>query len=383
MRWLTVAICCVILIWLGIGTFDQLAKNAGTRAKPVDPKVLDATTTTADVAPTKDEEPAAVLRNQFLSSPLSGQPFFQLLASSPSGSRGLESDRRLVAEHLLKVAPRSAFARVSLAELDLLSGNFAGATTHISRALSLGGPSSTALLDALAAMARNAETRPFVASLLADEPRWSSNLIMRLAPTSAQDEYLWAWANGDKRGEAAVVNALIRQNRVDLAYSAFLSFLEPQTTRSTTLPFDSNFKNLPGSGPFGWNLDNKAASFEPNGGLAVSSYGQTRRSIARQVSKLPPGLNRASIVWSGDISDGGNSFEWAIYCYTSTTPFWTMAAASLPSTPTLQTETLSIPEKECEYQRIELAGLPGDFPRTGRALIRNFEIKPLEQATAE
>ena len=60
-----------------------------------------------------------------------------------------------------------------------------------------------------------------------------------------------------------------------------------------------------------------------------------------------------------------------------------MRPTNLPSEPTLMTETFTAPENDCEFQRIELAGLPGDFPRTGRALIQSFEIEPLEQALTE
>ena len=60
-----------------------------------------------------------------------------------------------------------------------------------------------------------------------------------------------------------------------------------------------------------------------------------------------------------------------------------MRATNLPSEPTLMTETFTVPESDCDFQRIELAGLPGDFPRTGRALIQRFEIEPLERAPTE
>ncbi len=383
MRWLATLICWLILIWLGTSALIRLSEDSGDSAELSDPKLLNEVTSLGDRTLNTNEEPIAVLQQQFLAAPLSGEPFAEFLAASPSARRGLSSDRGRVAEHLLKVTPRSTYARISLAELDFLSGNYAAATQHISKALALGGPSSSALLDALAEMARNSQTRPFVASLIADQPRWSSTLIVRLASTSAQEEYLWSWADGDKRGEAAVVSALLRQNRLDLAYSAFLTFLEPEAVTSITVPYDANFKGLRGAGPFSWTVDNKAASFEPNGGLAASSYGPSRKSIARQATKIPAGLNRASIVMSGSVTDRGNTFEWAIYCYHSRTPLWTMRPTNLPSEPTLMTETFTVPENDCDFQRIELAGLPGDFPRTGRALIQRFEIEPLEQAPTE
>ncbi|MCH2458375.1 MAG: hypothetical protein MK186_10020, partial [Henriciella sp.] len=150
-----------------------------------------------------------------------------------------------------------------------------------------------------------------------------------------------------------------------------------------TAPFDAHFEGLPGAGPFTWSIDARAASFEPNGGLAVSSYGQTRKSIAHQVTKLPSGLAQAKIMMSGDISEGGNSFEWAIYCYSSRTPFWTLPATELSAEPVIIQEHISVPDADCEFQRVELAGLPGDFPRTGRALIQKLEISRQERSSTQ
>lgn len=383
MRWLGTVICWLILVWLGGGSLIRIFEASRASGELSDPKLLQEVTSPGDRTLNTDEDPIAVLQQRFLAAPLSGEPFAEFLAASPSARQELSSDRRRIAEHLLKVAPRSTYARISLAELDFLSGNYAAATQHISKALALGGPSSSALLDALAEMAKNSQTRPFVDSLIADQPRWASTLIVRLVSTSAQEEYLWSWADGDKRGEAAVVRALLQQGRLDLAYSAFLSFLEPEDPTATTNPYDSSFEGLPGTAPFTWAIDKKAASFEPNGGLAASSYGSRRQSIARQVTKIPAGVNRARVIMSGSLADNGNNFEWAIYCYHSRTPFWTMRPTNLPSEPTLMTETFTAPENDCEFQRIELAGLPGDFPRTGRALIQSFEIEPLEQALTE
>lgn len=383
MRWPTTLICWLILIWLGTGAAISLSESTRASGDLSDPKLSDEDTLLGDQTLINSGDPITALRERFLAAPLAAEPFAESLAALPSARRGLQSDRYLIAEHLLKVAPRSTYARISLAELDFLSGNYASATHHISKALALGGSSSSALIDALAEMARNPQTRPFVASLIADQPRWSSTLTMRLASTSAQEGFLWDWAEGDKRGEAAVVRALLQQSRLDLAYSAFLTFLEPEDSTATTTPYDLNFEGLPGTAPFTWAIDKKAASLEPNGGLAVSSYGSRRQSLARQVTKIPAGLNRARVIMSGSVTDRGNNFEWAIYCYHSRTPLWTMRPTNLPSEPTLMTETFTVPENDCEFQQVELAGLPGDFPRTGRALIRSFEIEPLERAPIE
>lgn len=383
MRWLATVICWLILIWLATGMLNRLTEDVGSHGPSSDPRVVDSNANSINHSAPASKESGQTIKRHFLAAPLSSGPFVELLSSTYSGAQARTPGRRRVAEHLLKITPRSTFARISLAEIDFLSGDYAGATHQISYALALGGSNSSALLDALVEMAKNPETRPFVADLIESKPRWSSTLLMRLAPTSAHKAYLWEWAEGDKRGEAAVVSALLRQDRIDLAYDAFLTFLTPESRVAMTAPFDAHFEGLPGAGPFTWSIDARAASFEPNGGLAVSSYGQTRKSIAHQVTKLPSGLAQAKIMMSGDISEGGNSFEWAIYCYSSRTPFWTLPATELSAEPVIIQEHISVPDADCEFQRVELAGLPGDFPRTGRALIQKLEISRQERSSTQ
>lgn len=176
------------------------------------------------------------------------------------------------------------------------------------------------------------------------------------------------------QSQAAFLNRLIEAQQFDLAYLAWLQFLPPSALADLEIPYDGGFKGKEGERPFNWAIRSSQAELLPDGGLTVTHFGRNTLRFASQMIRLSPGEYDLSVLASGRTEARGSYFQWEIRCLPDE-----RLVSSLPleeTTETLQPFdlTFSVPADACRFQRLQLVGVAGEYPRWSRLTTQRVDI---------
>lgn len=374
----------LLLLWLGLGLGERLAPGlvpaSGLVAGGHDE--IDGIDWTLVQDPLETPLTRRALQSSFLGAPLSARPFAIRLVSVSVRDSGHRELRRELGEHIRRIAPRNVTARLTLAELDYLDGQYKKTADGISQLMVLDRSNANTFLDVLASMAVQDNSRPAIMQLLGKQPAWGSRLISKLAGELGDKDFLIELAQNYPSSQSAVVRSLVTDGDLDRAYVAFLDFLDPSVRSALTIPFNGEFLDLAGAQPFNWRINRSFASLEQRGGLAVSFFGQGRPWIAEQTIKLSSGEHRARFIMQGDLYRGGGSFEWSLQCLEASEPLMLLPVSELAAVPEAKATSFSVPAKSCDFQLLRLSGIAGEFPRTARATVSEVAITPVAGTNA-
>ncbi|WP_018147483.1 hypothetical protein [Henriciella marina] len=373
----------LFLLWLGLNTLGSLAPNLLPSAVTGAHDGINRLDWTEIQSPLDDQNAQNALHSWFLGAPLSSRPFSVRMATIAPGDAELRLVRRRLTEHIIRIAPRNAHARLVLAEIEFQDGNFDRGALNISNLLSIGGANNSLLIDALVAMAAQTETRPAIEELLQGEPVWGARLVSNLAGKLDDTDLLIRWAIDYPQSHGDIVRALYNAGEVDEAYRAFLNFLPPGGNSDPTIPFDSRFLALDGSEPFNWRLSRNLASFEPGGGLGVSFFGQGNPTIAQQVIHLTPGDYNIQASMDGNLYERGGKLRWTVQCISSKSTQLALEVQELSSNKSSISGAFEVPAEDCDFQWLQLSGVAGEFPRPVRARIHEVLITDVSDGPAQ
>jgi len=334
-------------------------------------------------SPLENPNTAKVLRTAFLKDPLSQRPFGLLLSAISTTRSSLYTDRRALAEHVLRVAPRNAAARLTLVELYYRDGLYSETATNISKLIELDRENADLFLEVLAAMSAQSSSRHAVEEILSTQPDWGGQLISKMTSQSEDFDFLIKVSQNFPSSQSAVVGALVRAGDLEHAYAAFLHFLDEDTRNTPSVPFDGGFNDIAGPQPFNWRINRSFASFERYGGLSVSFFGQGHPLIADQIIRLSPGSYSAGFEMQGSLYRGGGMFAWSITCVKHDDVLLALPIETLPSVPASIEAKFTVPTANCDFQRLKLSGVAGEFPRTARATVTNVFIEPTDEVPAQ
>ncbi|HIM29174.1 MAG TPA: hypothetical protein EYG57_06420 [Planctomycetes bacterium] len=329
-----------------------------------------------------EREAAQTVQDIFIESPLSQRPFSISLSALPTKHPYSSEHRRALAEHILRVSPRSISARLTLAELNYREGMYRETAYHLSRLIELDRGNANSFLDILVAMSAQTHSRAAIEEILIAHPVWGDRLVSKLAQQSDDFDFLIALSREYPSTQSATIGALIRSGNLDRAHAVFREFLDKESLKSASVPYDNGFYGLTGAQPFNWRVNTSFARLRQSGGLEISFFGQGRPWIADQTLKLSSGAHIASFTMQGTLYPGAGHFAWSIGCIDGNEDLLNLSIKQLESTPVTISRVLNVPQKDCSFQRLRLFGVAGEFPRTARATVTNVEITRANEVAA-
>ena len=318
----------------------------------------------------EDPPPSALARLRALArlAPLSPEPYLV------NGAIALRSGDFERAEKLLlqarQLAPRSAAARILLADLWVAQGRTRDGFGELAAVSRLVPKSSEQIAPALAQYAKNPGAAPELARMIEGNPQLKQPLLAALAADPSNlplilqlDRVGPAGARGaSPPWQRILLGALVQQGQYRRSYELWAR-LSGQAGKRPLL-FNGNFQQLSAPPPFNWNLDAGGAGLaEPAGGrLRVLHYGRARIVLASQLLLLPPGEYQLTAPVSGTVVPG--ALAWTIRCLPKGAP---LAQAQVPSAGAMAA-AFRVPA-DCSAQLLELTGFELERPQDSDALI--------------
>lgn len=163
---------------------------------------------------------------------------------------------------------------------------------------------------------------------------------------------------------------LMQEGFGDEAYESWKSFTGVSEAKTESLPFNGRFADRKESPPFNWSTLYNRAEFQPAGGLYVSYPGTGEPVVVEQIMAAPPGRYLLQTKARGRMPANGGRLEWLVTCHGNQSPLARSPVALIRQAEieTIETE-VSIPDRACDYQTLQLLGRPGELPNTLRVEI--------------
>lgn len=223
--------------------------------------------------------------------------------------------------------------------------------------------------------------RPEGVAILEDELRQASPLALgaveKLIPTLDDMNVLMRLATQAPAFQRRVVDRLAREQGLEQAFIAWLSFLPSSEARGLSWPYDPAFVGSEAPPPFNWELLSEAERLE-EGGLLVRYSGRGSTVFARQAMVLGPGSYRLAAQMDGDLSGTGGQLVWQVKCVPDDHVIGFERVLSSSSMLSTQTLRFSVPPTGCNVQQLSLEGRAGPFPTRVRATVRHVAIRPAD-----
>lgn len=271
--------------------------------------------------------------------------------------------------------PRTVAARYFLADHYLKSGQTGPGLAEISVLARLVPQSLPNMAPFLAEYARSPGAAPQVKAVLQTHPQLEPVLLNTLAADAANADLimtLWSGRGGDeaRTWQGRLLSQLVESGRFDMARNSWSRFtgIAPQPGGL----FDPDFKSqaLP---PFGWTLASGPAGVaesEGTGRLHILFYGRDDLVLASQTLTLKPGRYRLSMNVDTN-SPPSKSLEWAIGCLPAANQ---IAVIALDRAGPIS-GSFSVPQANCQAQRLELRGLAPEFPEQADVTISKLKLQ--------
>lgn len=306
--------------------------------------------------------------------PLSDLPFMPLLIDA---SANQDLDRMLaLSEHVIQLNPRNRIARFVGAQIAVLSGEPETAMQSLANLLTLNPSQSETYLAEISVLAQTQVGQNAVIDALKSEPIWTGQLVRQLTRDVDDPEFLVRLFEYYPPGQNSYIRALADRGELERAHLTFLNFLPTELIGRTGVPFDGGFEGFPGAQPFNWRVHSEYASYEPQGGIYISFFGQGRPTIASQTLRLSPGTYSVQFEMNGRIHRSGGHLNWLMICSRSEEVLFELPITELLSSTTEFQLSFDVPDQQCTFQTLKLLGVAGEFPRTTRALLRRVDISP-------
>ncbi len=211
-----------------------------------------------------------------------------------------------------------------------------------------------------------------------DDERWLRAVFAELRRRRAPASVWRGLAIVSDAARPDYLAALIAQDRVADAFSAFLSFLPESRLADLSWPIDAGFTEIGRYPPFTWRLGARNAELLSEGGLYASYNGRGKPVLAEQVMPLGPGRYRFTAEMDGRATPQGGALIWRIDCIGADRKrLGEIAPEGVGDTPRAFAFDFVVPATGCRFQRLALAGAPGVYAKPARVVTRRVAIAHL------
>lgn len=306
-------------------------------------------------------------------SPVDELPYEAALANAVA--EGDADDTRKFALQALKRQPRSLAARLYLFRAAAESKDLDQLIAQYQRLVELRSLNRHVLSDALIGAVRHTGDWSTLLEYLESNPHTAGMLIDRLIrepnlPLQFQ-EVLKSYP--DK--QARYINRVMRDDGLKAAFLAWQSFSNQSNHDTASLPFNGDLSIRPEPAPFNWLVKSDLAEFQRSGGLYVSFPGRGNPTFIEQIFAAPAGSYTLRSEVIGRMPENGGALEWQLTCM-DTGQLISTSTLSLERSSTLEIfeSDIEIPLDACDFQKLELRGRAGAFPKTSRTEILSVSL---------
>ncbi|MCR9271109.1 MAG: hypothetical protein NXH72_14045 [Hyphomonadaceae bacterium] len=279
------------------------------------------------------------------------------------------------ADQALRRQPRSLAARLFGLSRAAQTGDYDRVIADYERVIELRAIDRNVLSDAIVGVFRGGGDWSALIEYLKSQPSTGRAILQRLMDEPVAVEDLESVIALYPQQQSRYLDRLIRDGATAQAFSAWQRFTGLADDALKSLPFNQQFEDLPAPPPFNWVISRERAEFQSRGGLYVTYLGTERPLMARQIISASPGDYILSTEALGRMPEEGGSLEWTLTCLgdNSRLAASQIELKTIGEQETFET-TLTIPETNCDFQRLDLWGRSGAFPKTSRTEILSVSL---------
>ncbi len=208
------------------------------------------------------------------------------------------------------------------------------------------------------------------------KPSWGVVVLRAIMESeNRKPEDLYSLVELYPRFHKAFLDYYIRTKRPNIAYEAFLQFTD-LNGKPLNVPYNPELKQWPGPAPFNWLVNPKTSRFLEYGGINVAYFGSEIQTAFSQVIKLTADEYNLETTLSGTGGLESGHFEWQVRCLDTNTVLLKHKIEKLSYSREQTVLEFTVPDTQCEFQRLSLRGYPGNFSQTITADVYKVNIVP-------
>ena len=287
---------------------------------------------------------------------------------------------RSFADQAMARQPRSLAARLFALSIAAQAGNFTQVIDDYERLIELRAIDRNTLSDALIGVFRASGDWSALVEYLKTAPATGQGLVRKLMNESVAAADLQSLIALYPEQQSHYLDRLVRDGAYLEAYEAWQTFTGVMGETLDEIPFNPTFEEQSAPPPFNWLISRDRAEFQSRGGLYITYLGTERPLMARQIVSAPPGDYELSTQALGRMPEDGGSLEWILSCLGSNTQIANSRIELQTISQPEQFEiTLTIPDEDCAFQRLDLWGRSGAFPKTSRTEILSVSLSKFSE----
>lgn len=302
-----------------------------------------------------------------VSGPIDPLPYEAALANAIS--RGDKTAADGLARQALKLQPRSLSARLYFLNAAVERADYDAVLAQYERLVEIKSLNDDLLADAIIGVFRiSGEWGPLLGYVNA-QPMTGELLVARLMDEKILPSKLEPVLCFYPKLQSRYLNKLVGEGAYQQAYGAWRLFSN-LTDRQIDIPFNGFFIQSSEPPPFNWKINSARADFQEKGGIYVTYSGIGSPLIMNQILNARAGSYILKTEAKGRAPENGGMLEWRLNCLESGAELlqFSIRLNRISEREVIETKVV-IPESECNFQKIELFGKPGEFPKTSKVEI--------------
>jgi hypothetical protein len=279
-------------------------------------------------------------------------------------------------EEALRRDPRSALARVGLAQAAALRGEVPSLASQLAQLARIDRGQSGAYIRALAALVEAPTSRSATLTEVQKHEGLLEEVVKELNRSGPDMALLLELNRMTPALHGGLVARAVSERGPRAGLLVWLSLMPDEQATQLRWPIDPDFTGTAGAAPFAWVLHPEQAEFQAHGGLYVTFFGRTNVVLATQLISLSPGRYTVTTSIQGTSEARGGQLAWRLHCDGAA------ASSSEILFPRLTGQTqaveglIEVPASGCDIQALRLTGLAGEFPLWVRAELERVAIAP-------
>lgn len=307
--------------------------------------------------------------------PLDALVFETALARSISNGQTAMAKR--LANDVMVRQPRSLAARLFLLSSAAQAHDTRSLLTQYERLVALRSIDQAALSDALIGVFRESQDWSKLLDYLKTDRAAREGLVQRLINERIPAGDLQSLVALYPKLQKIYLSRVLREEGYRATYDAWREFGGLQDNVGVSVPFNGEFSTSTAPAPFNWQINGDHAEVQSAGGLYVTYFGTGRPYMARQITASETGRYVLRTEVRGRMPENGGSLEWLLTCAENNRKLMTSEIKlTRRGEPEVFEAEFSIPAEDCAFQKLELWGRAGAFPRTSRLEILSVHAEP-------
>ncbi|MEL7111014.1 MAG: hypothetical protein AAGL99_17270 [Pseudomonadota bacterium] len=168
---------------------------------------------------------------------------------------------------------------------------------------------------------------------------------------------------------------LIDRGLISQAYDAWTRYVERDLSQLAGAIYNGSFVADDAPSPFNWNLNSNFAEYMSTDGLYVTHRGNANTPIASQIITGAPGPFILRTTVSGQIPRRGAVLVWRVSCLSDRSVLAELRVVLQKNNERERLEQAGqIPDRDCDFQLLELMGLVSEYPLTSIVKVAAIEL---------